>query len=67
MEFQKNIGKFTVAGGSIKTAGSGNISEPVHVPKNIRTKHNKKEIAVSAIKAATLTGLLVLKIKSKKK
>ena len=67
MEFQKKFGNFTIAGGSMTTAGKGNISQPVAAPKNIRTKHNKKEIAVSAVKAAAITGLVMLKIKSKKK
>ena len=66
MEFQKNFGNFTIGGGSLKTAGKGDISDPVPVPKHIRTKHNKKEIAVSALKAAAVTGLVVLKLKKKK-
>lgn len=67
MEFEKNIGKFTIGGGSIKTAGKGNLSVTEPAPKNIRTKHDPKEIAVSAVKAAALTGLVVLKYKSGKK
>lgn len=67
MEFEKNIGNFTIGGGSVKAAGKGNISAPEAVPKNIRTKHDAKEIAVSAVKAAAITGLLVLKYKSDKK
>ena len=66
MEFQKNFGKFTIGGGSLKTAGKGDISEAVPVPKHIRTKHNKQEIAGSALKAAAGTGLVVLKLRKKK-
>jgi hypothetical protein len=67
MEFEKNIGKFTIGGGSLKTAGKGDIADAVPVPKHIKTKHNKQEIAASALKAAAITGLLVLKMKKKKK
>lgn len=67
MEFEKNFGSFTVAGGTVKTAGKGNLSVSEPAPKNIRTKHNPKEIAVSAVKAAAVTGLVILKYKSEKK
>lgn len=67
MEFEKNFGNITIGGGSIKTAGKGNLSVSEPAPKHIRTKHDPKEIAVSAVKAAALTGLVVLKYKSDKK
>ena len=67
MEFEKDFGKFTVGGGTVKTAGKGNISNTTPVPKNIRTKHHPKEIAVSALKAAAVTGLVMLKYKTDKK
>ncbi len=66
MEFEKHFGNFTVGGGSFKTAGKGNISVTETVPKHIRTKHDPKEIAVSAVKAAAGTGLVLLKFKSEK-
>ncbi|MBP7185397.1 MAG: hypothetical protein KBA55_01265 [Ruminococcus sp.] len=67
MEFEKHFGNFTVGGGTLKTAGKGDISVAEKVPKHIRTKHDPKEIAVSAVKAAAVTGLVLLKFKSDKK
>ncbi len=67
MEFEKNKGNFSFGFGTMKTAGAGNLSETQEVPKDIKTKHNPKEIAASAVKAAALAGLVILKHKMKKK
>lgn len=67
MEIEKNFGNFSFGYGTMKTAGKGDLSVTEEVPQSIKTKHNKKEIAVTALKAAALTGLIVLKHKAKKK
>jgi hypothetical protein len=67
MDFKKDIGKFHIEGGSMKTAGKGNLSVTTEVPQNIRTKIDPKNVAKSAAKAAVLTGLVLLKHKAKKK
>ncbi|MCR4796343.1 MULTISPECIES: hypothetical protein [Ruminococcus] len=69
MEFQKDIGMFHIEGGSMKTAGKGNLGVTEEVPQNIRTKTDIKHVAKTAAKAAALTGVFLLKhkFKSKKK
>lgn len=69
MEYQKDLEKLSFGFGSLKTAGNGNLSNAEEVPAEIKTKHNKKEIAATAAKAAALTGLILLrhKIKNKKR
>ena len=66
MEFQKNIGeKISFGFGSMKTAGAGQVSKAVPAPKGVRTKHDKKAIAKSAVKAAALTAVVLVKHKVK--
>ncbi len=69
MEFEKNKGNFTFGGGSLTAAGKGNLTNAVEVPKSIKTKRDVKGIAVTAAKAAALTGLVLIKhkISSRKK
>ncbi|MBQ6035273.1 MAG: hypothetical protein IJL33_07225 [Ruminococcus sp.] len=67
MEFQKDFGIIHVEGGSMKTAGMGDLSVTEDVPQNIRTKIDPVTVAKTAAKAAALTGLVLLKHKMKKK
>lgn len=67
MEFQKDLGMIHIQGGSMKTAGKGNLSVTEDVPQNIRTKTDIKNVAKTAVKAAALTGLVLLRHKAKKK
>jgi hypothetical protein len=67
MEFQKDLGMFHIEGGSMKTAGKGNLGVTEEVPQDIRTKTDVKQAAKTAAKAAALTGLFLLKHKVKKK
>ena len=67
MEFQKDFGIIHVEGGSMKTAGKGDLSVTEDVPQNIRTKIDAVTVAKTAAKAAALTGLVLLKHKMKKK
>ena len=67
MEFQKDFGIIHVEGGSMKTAGKGDLSVTEDVPQNIRTKIDPVTVAKTAAKAAALTGLVLLKHKKKKK
>ena len=67
MEFQKDLGIFHIEGGSMKTAGKGNLGVTEEVPQNIRTKTDVKKVAKTAAKAAALTGLFLMKQKTKKK
>ena len=67
MEFQKDLGKIHIEGGSMKTAGKGDLSVTREVPKDIRTKIDPKKVAVTAAKAAALTGLVLLRHKAKRK
>ena len=67
MEFQKDFGIIHVEGGSMKTAGKGDLSVTEDVPQNIRTKIDPVTVAKTAAKAAALTGLFLLKHKVKKK
>ena len=67
MEFQKDFGIIHVEGGSMKTAGKGDLSVTEDVPQNIRTKIDPVTVAKNAAKAAALTGLVLLKHKMKKK
>ena len=67
MEFQKDFGIIHVEGGSMKTAGKGDLSVTEEVPQNIRTKIDPVTVAKTAAKAAALTGLVLLKHKMKKK
>ncbi len=57
MEFSKDFGVLHVEGGSMKTAGKGTLDTAQDVPQNIRTKIDPKKVAVTAAKAAALTGL----------
>lgn len=67
MEFKKDFGIIHVEGGSMKTAGKGDLSVTEDVPQNIRTKIDPKAVAKTAAKAAALTGLILLKHKAKKR
>ncbi len=67
MEFQNDFGIIHVEGGSMKTAGKGDLSVTEDVPQNIRTKIDPVIVAKTAAKAAALTGLVLLKHKMKKK
>ncbi|WP_303825939.1 hypothetical protein [Ruminococcus flavefaciens] len=67
MEFQKDFGIIHVEGGSMKTAGKGDLSVTEKVPQNIRTKIDPRTVAKTAAKAAALTGLVLLKHKMKKR
>ncbi len=67
MEFQKDFGIIHVEGGSMKTAGKGDLSVTEDVPQNICTKIDPVTVAKTAAKAAALTGLVLLKHKMKKK
>ncbi|WP_028518884.1 hypothetical protein [Ruminococcus flavefaciens] len=67
MEFQKDLGIFHIEGGSIKTAGKGNLGATEEVPQDIKTKTNLKKDVKTAAKAIALTGLFILRHKSKKK
>ena len=67
MEFQKDFGIIHVEGGSMKTAGKGDLSVTEKVPQNIRTKIDPRTVAKTAAKAAALTGRVLLKHKMKKR
>lgn len=67
MDFKKDFHGIHIEGGSIKTAGKGNLSVTEDVPQNIRTKIDPKAVAKTAAKAAALTGLVLLKHKAKKR
>ena len=53
MEFQKDFGIIHVEGGSMKTAGKGDLSVTEEVPQNIRTKIDPRTVAKTAAKAAS--------------
>ena len=60
MEMQKNFGdKITVGFGTAKTAGKGDLSTMQEIPRSMKYKHNKKEIAISALKAAATVGTIL--------
>ncbi|WP_303837567.1 hypothetical protein [Ruminococcus flavefaciens] len=67
MDFKKDFHGIHIEGGSMKTAGKGNLSVTEDVPQNIRTKIDPKTVAKTAAKAAALTGLVLLKHKARKK
>lgn len=67
MEFKKDFHGIHIEGGSVKTAGKGNLAVSEEVPQDIRTKIDPKTVAKTAAKAAALTGLLLLKHKAKKR
>lgn len=67
MEFKKDLGMIHIEGGSVKTAGIGNLSSSEEVPQEIRTKINKGTVAKTAAKAAALTGLILLRHKINKR
>ena len=67
MEFQKDLGILHIEGGSMKTAGKGNLGVTEEVPQNIRTKTDVKKVAKTAVKAAALAGTFMLKHRMKKK
>jgi hypothetical protein len=67
MDFKKDFHGIHIEGGSMKTAGKGNLSVTEDVPQNIRTKIDPKTVAKTAAKAAALTGLVLLKHKAKKR
>lgn len=67
MDFKKDFHGIHIEGGSMKTAGKGNLAVTEDVPQNIRTKIDPKTVAKTAAKAAALTGLILLKHKARKK
>ena len=67
MEFKKDFHGIHIEGGSVKTAGKGNLAISEEVPQDIRTKIDPKTVAKTAAKAAALTGLILLRHKAKKK
>ncbi len=67
MEFKKDFHGIHIEGGSIKTAGKGNLAISEEVPQDIRTKIDPKTVAKTAAKAAALTGLILLRHKAKKR
>ena len=67
MDFKKDFHGIHIEGGSMKTAGKGNLSVTEDVPQNIRTKIDPTTVAKTAAKAAALTGLVLLKHKAKKR
>ena len=67
MEFKKDFHGIHIEVGSMKTAGKGDLSAATDVPQDIRTKIVPMNVAKSAVKAAALTGLVLLKHKAKKK
>ena len=67
MEFKKDFHGIHIEGGSMKTAGKGDLSVTREVPQDIRTKIDPVKVAKTAAKAAALTGLVLLKHKVKKK
>lgn len=67
MDFKKDFHGIHIEGGSMKTAGKGNLAVTEDVPQNIRTKIDPKTAAKTAAKAAALTGLILLKHKARKK
>ena len=67
MDFKKDFHGIHIEGGSMKTAGKGNLSVTEDVPQNIRTKIDPKTVAKTAAKAAALTGLVLLKHNARKK
>jgi hypothetical protein len=67
MEFKKDIHGIHFEGGSLKTAGKGDLSVTEDVPQNIRTKIDPKNVAKAAAKAAALSGLVLLRHKAKKR
>ncbi len=67
MEFKKDFHGIHIEGGSVKTAGKGNLAISEEVPQDIRTKIDPKTVAKTAAKAAALTGLILLRHKAKKR
>lgn len=67
MEYEKNGEKFSFGFGTMKTAGSGDLTNAEEVPKTIKTKYDKKVIAKNAAKAAAMSALVLLKHKRSKK
>ncbi len=67
MDFKKDFRGIHIEGGSMKTAGMGDLSVTEEVPQDIRTKIDPKNVAKTAVKAAALTGLVLLKHKAKKR
>ena len=67
MEFKKDFHGIHIEGGSVKAAGKGNLAVSEEVPQDIRTKIVPKNVAKAAIKAAALTGLVILRHKAKKR
>ena len=66
MEFEKTGEKFQFGFGSVTAAGNGNVTNAQPVPKEIKTKHDTKAIAKSAVKAAVLSAGVLLKHGKKK-
>ena len=61
MEYQKDFGdKFSIGYGTMKTACSGDLSDSNEVPKSMKYRHDRREIAKAAAKAALLTTVAVL-------
>ncbi|MBP3309988.1 MAG: hypothetical protein J6L05_04160 [Ruminococcus sp.] len=67
MEYEKNGEKFSFGFGTMKAAGSGDLTNAEEVPKTIKTKYDKKVIAKNAAKAAAMSALVLLKHKRSKK
>ncbi|MBO4878108.1 MAG: hypothetical protein J5501_08900 [Ruminococcus sp.] len=68
MEYQKDFGdKFSIGYGTMKTAGSGDLSQSREIPKSMKYRHDRREILVAAGKAALLTTVAVLNFSCKRK
>ncbi|MBO4493885.1 MAG: hypothetical protein J5724_05800 [Ruminococcus sp.] len=67
MEFKKDFHGIHIEGGSVKAAGKGNLAVSEEVPQDIHTKIVPKTVAKTAVKAAALTGLVILRHKVKKR
>lgn len=65
MEFEKKTDKFSFGAGSLKTAGTGKLSEAEPVQKT--GTPDKKKIAKAAAVAAASTAVFLLKRKLKHK
>ena len=66
MEYEKSGKNFQFGFGSMTAAGTGNITNAQNVPKEIKTKYDKKSIIRSAAKASIHSAAVILKHKSKK-
>ena len=62
MEYQKNKENFSFGFGTMKTAGTGNLSHA----RKIKTKKTKVSRISAALKASFLTAVFLIKHNSKK-